>query len=284
MIYHPLTPEQKPYDVRIWHCNGFKEHWHDSTELYICLKGKLTIRSEGVDYHMTQYDTLLVASNETHEIFCPQVDTYVVLISFGYSLLGNDYRLMQNVCFDSPFFNLKDGSASERIRLPLEQIIELLQAQGKNSVTVDWALRSNLYAIAAHLSEHTHFRAVSKERLLRTRQLEKLQGTLHYIKMHFREEITLADAALAAGYDASYFCKLFRSATGVTFHRYLNEYRISVACQLLTQSEAPISTVAENAGFPSQKHLNRLFRNMMGMTPTQYRKLLPYEQSYIRPL
>lgn len=284
MIYHPLTAEQKPYDVRIWHCNGFKEHWHSSTEIYICLQGHLDIRTEGVDYHLTQEDTLLVASNESHEIFCSRSDTYVILISFGYPLLGNDYCKLQNICFDRPFFNLKDSSVSEDIRRPLEQIRTLLQTSDKDATAEDWTLRGSLYAIAAYLTGHTHYRAVSKERSLRTRQLEKLQSTLLYISRHFREDITLLQAASAAGYDTSYFCKLFRDATGMTFHRYLNEYRISVACQLLTRSDAPISAIAEDAGFGSQKKLNRLFRDTMGMTPTQYRRLLPEEKNNIRLL
>ena len=272
MIYHPLTAEQKPYDVRIWHCDGFKEHWHSNMDIYVCLQGQLDIRVEGADHHLTPGDTLFVASNEIHEIFCRRTDTYVLLISFGYSLLGQSYGALQSVCFDRPFSHLADRTVPDEIRIPLEQIRTLLQSPDPDAIAADWALCSCLYAIAAYLSKHSHSFGVSKERLLRTRQLSQLQETLRYISRHYREPITLTQAAAAAGYDTSYFCKLFRSATGMTFHRYLNEYRISVVCQLLTETEDAISVVAEKAGFPSQKKLNRLFRDIMGTTPTQYRK------------
>ena len=282
MIAYPMGAEQLPYDVRIWHCGGFREHWHSSTEIYVCLRGQLEIRTEGVDYRLTQGDTLIVASNERHEIFCSRNDTYVILISFGYPLLGNSYSLLQGVCFDRPFFNVKDPGMPRQICGPLEQIGALLQeTQGR---AADWELRSCLYAIAAYLSEHTHAHGVSKERLLRTKQREKLQSTLQFIGASFHEPITLEQAAAAAGYDTSYFCKLFRSATGMTFHRYLNAYRISQACRLLTETQDSVAAVAEKSGFRSQKKLNRLFREMMGMTPTQYRRLLPEEKTHVQLL
>ena len=144
MIYHPLTAEQKPYDVRIWHCDGFKEHWHSNMDIYVCLQGQLDIRVEGADHHLTPGDTLFVASNEIHEIFCQRTDTYVLLISFGYSLLGRNYAALQSVCFDRPFFHLADHTVPDEIRIPLEQIRILLQSPDQAGTAADWALCSCL--------------------------------------------------------------------------------------------------------------------------------------------
>ena len=148
----------------------------------------------------------------------------------------------------------------------------------------DWRFRSSLYAIAGYISEHKQIKPVSAERLLRAKQLERMSGTLQYISAHFQEPITVEQAAAVAGYDRSYFCKQFHKITGMTFHRYLNYYRISVACQLLVDAKLPLSAVAEQSGFSSLKNLSRLFREMLGMPPNQYRKL-PWEvKNSLKPL
>ena len=272
-----------PYDIRIWQCTDYGHHWHDNTEIYICRQGTMKICIEGTMYELHEDDAIFVASNESHEIFCDRPNTRVVLISFGYTLLGSDYRKLQMASIDKPFFSLRDTTAPPSIVHPLTQIRKALYEQ-KEPVATDWILRSSLYAIAAHVSLSTHQQPASAERRLRAKQLEKMYGTLRYIADHFQEDITVEQAAAVAGYDRSYFCKQFRKTIGTTFHRYLNNYRISIACHLLTDATLSMSNVAERAGFTSQKNLSRLFSQTLGMTPTQYRKLSPEERNSIKPL
>ncbi len=284
LIHHPQFAHTDPYDIRIWQCTDFTRHWHSNTEIYICLQGQMKICIEGTMYRLCPDDTVFVASNEAHEIFCDTPDTRVVLIAFGYALLGSDYSNMQEISIDIPFFNLRDSAISHQILYPLLQIRDVLCQVERDSVLADWKFRSSLYAIAGYISEHKQTKPVSAERLLRAKQLERMSGTLQYISEHFREPVTVEQAATMAGYDRSYFCKQFRKTTGMTFHRYLNYYRISVACQLLADAKLPLCAVAEQSGFPSQKNLSRLFREILGMTPTQYRKLPPEAKNSSKPL
>jgi len=53
---------------------------------------------------------------------------------------------------------------------------------------------------------------------------------------------------------------------------------------LLTDVTIPLSAVAEQCGFSSQKNLSRLFQDFLGMTPTQYKKLPPETKNSLRPL
>ena len=272
MIYHAQLADTELYDIRFWQCTDFAQHWHSQTEVYICLQGQMKICIEGTMYCLNRDDTVFVFGNEAHEIFCNVPDTRVVLIAFGYELLGSDYSNIQNLSVNIPFFNLKDSDISPQILQPLIQIRDVLYQQ-EDAVLADWKFRSSAYAIAAYIYQHKQNKPVSAERLLRAKHLEKMYGTLQYICQHFRETITVEQAAAAAGYDRSYFCKQFRKTAGMTFHRYLNYYRLSEACRLLSDAKLPLSAVAEQSGFASQKNLSRLFRDVLGMTPTQYRKL-----------
>lgn len=279
MLYH-----LQPYDIRIWQCTDFARHWHGDTEIYLCLQGCMKISVEGTLYTLHRDDAVFVASNEAHEIFCDDPGTRVVLIAFGYTLLGSDYEKMQEISVDVPFFNLQDEGISQSILQPLLQIRERLCSPSQDGVEQDWHLRSSLYAIAAYLLRHRQKKPPSPERMLRAKRLEKMYGTLEYIARHYQRQITVEEAAAVAGYDRSYFCRQFRRTTGMTFHRYLNVCRICAACRLLEDARLPMSAVAEQSGFSSQKNLSRLFGQMLGMTPTQYRKLPAEEKNSIKPM
>lgn len=273
-----FTPTD-PYDIRIWQCTDFAEHWHSSTELYLCLQGQMDIRIENHMYSLHPDDVVLVAGYEAHEIFCAKPNTRVVLISFGAPLLGSDYKHIRDICLASSFFRLND---IPELSQPLTQIKDTLCRTG--SVPKDWIFRGSLYAIASYLAELKHTKPLPTERLLRARQSERLAEVLLYLSKHFHEPITVEQAADIARYDRSYFCKQFRKITGMPFHRYLNCYRISAACRLLTDVTIPLSTVAEQCGFSSQKNLSRLFQDFLGMTPTQYKKLPQEIKNSLRPL
>lgn len=274
----------EPYDIRLWKCTDFTRHWHASTEIYICQQGVMEITVEGTHYRLCPGAVVMVAGNEVHEIFCNTPETWVVLISFGEPLLGNRYRFLENASMEKPFFYMDDPSVSPEILHPLQEIQKVLLQNDGTNLSTDWKLRGALFSIACYLFEHKLDKPLSAERMLRARQRERLSATLEFIADHYRQQITLEQAASIAGYERSYFSKLFRDTMGMTFHRYLNFVRVSVACRLLTEQKGAISAVAEQVGFTSQKNLSRLFQEVLGMSPSQYKKLPPEEKSGVMPL
>jgi len=284
MIFHTPLSAKELYDIRIWQCTDFARHWHSNTEVYICLQGQMKIDIEGTLYHLNKDDAVFVFGNEAHEIFCNEPNTLVVLIGFGYAVLGNDYNRIQNLSLSAPFFSLKDNKVSPQILQPLRSIIEILLHPEDEDFLDDWKIRSCIYAIATYMFQNKQNSPIATNRLLRTKHLEKIFGILQYISEHFRENITVEQASTFVGYDRSYFCKQFFNATGMTFHRYLNHYRISKACHLLTDARLPLSAVAEKSGFSCQKNLSRIFRDMLGLTPTQYRNLPQEEKNHLKTI
>lgn len=272
MLIHTKTYNKKPYTARIWRCQDHYEHWHSDVEIYICLQGQFCIKLEGVDYHLRAEDVLLVASNESHEIFCDDPNAVTIIIAFGYAFLGNSFNAIQNASFEPAFFNLKDSDISCEIKHPLTGIKDVMVGGCDNEQIKDWKLRGKLYELTAYLYGHMQ-PVTSKERKLRAKHLENMYGVLEYIGGNYQQKITLEQAAALTGYDKSYFSNQFSNATGMPFHRYLNRYRISVACRYLGDRTRSVSEIAELSGFTSLKMMSRLFRDTLGMTPTQYRNL-----------
>lgn len=284
MILFPQIFVKNLYNIRVWHCSDYFKDWHSNTEIFICLKGQMDVDLEGTRYHLEKDDVLIMLSCEAHESFCSNSDTDVIMIAFGYDLLGYDYRKLQEVSFEKPFFNLNDSSAPRQLIEPLVRIKDRLLNPKKDILITRWENRGDLYTISAYLLENRQDKRISKERQIRIKQSKSTYDILKYISEHYHETITLDQAANIIGYDKSYFCRQFRKITGMTFHRYLNCYRVTIACQLLWDGNIPISTVAERAGFASSKMMNRLFKDVLGVTPTEYRKLSPGDRVGRLPL
>jgi AraC family transcriptional regulator len=74
-----------------------------------------------------------------------------------------------------------------------------------------------------------------------------------------------------AGLSIFHFARQFKHAAGVTPHHYLVSRRVERAQKLLADTDLSLSAIAFATGFSDQSHLTRHFRQIVGMTPGQFR-------------
>jgi AraC-like DNA-binding protein len=94
---------------------------------------------------------------------------------------------------------------------------------------------------------------------------------MDFIQQNFRTEITLEKAASVAGLQLHSFCRFFKTLTHRTFSDFINEVRIGFACQLLQQTDLPITQVAFESGYSNISYFNRSFRKIHRITPREFR-------------
>lgn len=92
-----------------------------------------------------------------------------------------------------------------------------------------------------------------------------------HIQAHHTEKLTLGTVARAVGASSFHFCKIFKKTTGLNFTRYLARIRIETARNLLLDPQIRVSEAAFQSGFQSLAHFNRVFRRIVGESPTAYR-------------
>jgi AraC-like DNA-binding protein/ligand-binding sensor protein len=93
-----------------------------------------------------------------------------------------------------------------------------------------------------------------------------------YIYANQADPIDLNKVATAMHVSTFYFCKMFKKATGLTFTDYLSRVRVEKAKTLLLNPHLRISEIAYDVGFQSLTHFNRMFRKIVGQSPTMYRE------------
>ncbi len=101
---------------------------------------------------------------------------------------------------------------------------------------------------------------------------EAIRRAVLYIHTRYREPITLAQAAEHAGLSASYFSGIFHKAMGVTFARYLLDYRLMIAERYLRQADLSVKQIASACGFRSCSHFNVVFKQRFGCAPGAWQR------------
>ena len=99
----------------------------------------------------------------------------------------------------------------------------------------------------------------------------RLRLVLDYIRTHLDRDVRLADLAMLAGASPHYFAQLFRQSTGQSPHQYLLAQRIERAKRLLRNHTLSALDVAVLLGFADAGHFSKVFRRMVGVTPSSYR-------------
>ena len=97
---------------------------------------------------------------------------------------------------------------------------------------------------------------------------DDLRGAVLYIDRHFREQLTLADAAEQAHLSPNYFSERFRRLTGTSFQLYLQERRLRFARSLLASTSLSVTEVCRASGFNNLSHFGRAFRRRYGVAPS----------------
>ena len=85
-------------------------------------------------------------------------------------------------------------------------------------------------------------------------------------------DITLDDVAKEQNLNPSYFCRVFKRASGSSFVDYLNFVRICKSEKMLATSEKSILEIACDVGFSSLSYYTRIFKRYKNCTPNEYRR------------
>jgi AraC family transcriptional regulator len=100
-------------------------------------------------------------------------------------------------------------------------------------------------------------------------QARKVQ---EFIDASLDSKIRLQDCASTVRLSASHFSRAFKATFGTTVLDYIHRRRVRRSQQLMLLSEQPLSQIALSCGFADQAHYCRVFRAVVGLSPSTWRR------------
>lgn len=100
----------------------------------------------------------------------------------------------------------------------------------------------------------------------------RLNRVMAFIEENLAVDLYISTLAEVAGMSSFYFCRSFKQSTGITPHQFVLARRMERAKDLLRQERIPLMEVAHKVGFTDQSQFTRVFRKIVGTTPSQFRR------------
>lgn len=114
--------------------------------------------------------------------------------------------------------------------------------------------------------------------IVRNHSLEQyshtIRNAINYINLNLQEPLSLSYVAEQINKNASFLSNQFKKETGQTITNFIHDCRIEQAIRLLNTSNLSVQEIAERVGILELNYFSKLFKKKVGMSPTEYKKLI----------
>ena len=98
-----------------------------------------------------------------------------------------------------------------------------------------------------------------------------MREALNYIEGNYMHDLSIEEIADASGLNRSYFSRIFKETFNLSPQRFLLQYRMNKAAELLKYTQQSVNAVSAAVGYENQLHFSRAFKNVFDVSPSEYR-------------
>ncbi|WP_460220552.1 AraC family transcriptional regulator [Psychroserpens sp. MEBiC05023] len=247
-------------------------HFHPEIELVYVNKGK---GKRHIGNHLSYFNNsqlILLGSNLPHNGFTDRLTQYgsEVLVQFKPDFLGiSFFDIPEMAKINALFERAKNGilfkpETKQRVGKKIQKLNEV---EGFERIIL-------LLKILYRLAEAKDYEILNADGFVFETELQdsaKIDIIYQHINSNFQDRISLNEIAEKVSMTVPAFCRYFKKATGKTFTKIVNEYRIVHATKLLSESQMSITNIAFECGFNNFSHFNKLFKEFTGKSASKYR-------------
>lgn len=241
------------FDFRCGFHNGWhmETHIHEYSELLYCKTGTADVFVNGKHIRLPEKHLVWIPPNCIHQYQCDKAD--VICAVFSHDFIPLYFAETKQA---RPIVAAVDMT-------DMASILDSFHTLNKND---RFLISGYLNLICARVMAQAEFEKIgATDGVL-------YQKVISYIADHFSEDISLRSIARNFGYNEKYLSHCLHELTGVHFSKLLSLYRVEHAKNLLADKQASIAGIAMKCGFSAVNTFNRVFKEMTGTTPSQYRK------------
>lgn len=253
---------------------AYPVHWHYAVELIMPLKNEYIVNVGGVDYHIPEYDVLVIPPAELHSM--PAVPGRRLIFQCDNSVLS-----------DLPFLDSVTRAYTSPVLITpaFDKELHIFAKKTMLDIFSLYNSKSELSDVKIYLKVIELFTVLREQQLRQQKEMldcdddkideysEKFTSVLKYIDNNYMYDISLDQLANVAGYSKYHFSRIFKQYNSMSYLQYINARRTKAAELLLLDPDIPITEVAMRAGFKSLTTFNRIFKEIKHCTPTDFKKL-----------
>lgn len=255
-------------------------HWHEEIELIYVVEGEVIVHVYQQQLRLSQGDGLLINADALHQVEKAKVEeTILYSFVFSHRMLSAGEDSVFETKYLWPFMHSKelayhkfDHRNAEESKLAQELYQAYLVCQkevyGYEFIIREKLTRILLFVLASHQEQLNETGKPEGEEVSRLKQM------MAYLQQHYMEPIRLTHLAKHANISEREVLRCFQDNLKESPMQVLIKYRTMKACELLGTSNATISEIALACGFSDASYFAKLFKRLLAMSPSDYRKMM----------
>jgi AraC-like DNA-binding protein len=247
-------------------------HFHPELELVYVNKGK---GKRHIGNHLSYFNNsqlILIGSNLPHNGFTDRFSDNgkETIVQFKSDFLGEEFfNAPESVAISKLFDRAKKGILYKPTIKGIvgPKIENLIDYEGLNRVLKLLEVLNDL----ANTEDYSLLNADGFAFETKPQDSAKIDIIFKHINNNFQNHISLEEIADKVSMTVPAFCRYFKKATGKTFTKLVNEYRVVHATKLLLEKQTSIADICYECGFNNFSHFNKLFKEFTGKSASKYR-------------
>ncbi len=235
-----------------------KVHYHNCHELYFLVNGTRKYMLDNEIFDISKHDCVIVKKGTLHRTFGGNgFERYLIFFKDSYL---TPYATEQVIEYVNKIFHKKI------IHLNTDQFFEIQSYFKKLSSTTGINQYISFINIISILIQNIN------NSVQRKNNNNLITDITEYIEVNYKDIITLEQITREFLISKEYLCRLIKKNLGISVMSYLNIVKIKHADELLTNTDMNITEISFECGFNSSTYFGRIFKKIIGVTPSEYRK------------
>jgi AraC family L-rhamnose operon transcriptional activator RhaR/AraC family L-rhamnose operon regulatory protein RhaS len=255
----------------------FGLHGHDFSEIVVVTGGRGTHRIGTVSWPLSAGDAFVIKGRDAHEYPDPQ-NLSLINVLYRPEHLKWDLRDLSSLPGYHALFTLEPKwrqkhQFQSRLHLtPAEvgHVLGLIDQLDTELKARSPGFRFLATALFMHLLVYLS-RAYGRAKHPDSQALLRIAAAISHLETNFAEAVELDDLAGIAHMSKRSFLRTFQAATGQSPIAYLIQIRVNRAADRLRTTDEPVTDVAFACGFQDSNYFARQFKQVMGVSPREYR-------------
>lgn len=243
-------------------------HIHKEFEVLMVKKIPLKVNVQGEEFILDEEDIVIINPQVVHSTLAKLNHLqYLIQFNFPTILDEKDVKNIFSYNYKKPYMIFKKGE--ENYDELAYYILNIHKSNTDDSYSTDY-IKGYFYHLYAFFQKIGFMEPQTID--TSKKGYDKIHKITDYINENYAENITLESLSRDFYINPSYLCRLFKEVTNLTIFEYLNQIRVKNAELFLTSTDKSIMEISQLLGFSSQTYFNRVFKSIMMLTPSEYRK------------